>query len=219
MGAREDRYKDIDANIAANVRARREALGISQEDLGERLAEAGFPFSQATIWKIENGHRPVRAAELAALADALGEHSAMSLTWRPDTGQRLVDLRQAIAHAYTTWHQAKGAAAEYLEAQLELAVMAHLARKAGIIVTEMDVSWLAITPEEAVFEARAEADSQEEHSERRDLEVARIMAALIDSGYRPHLCLEDVKTIPPGNAPVWQPGEEVISLLKQRNSP
>ena len=72
MTALVDQYKDIDQNIAANLRTYREAGSVSQEELAQRMASRGFGFSQATIWKIESGQRPVRASELVALADCLG---------------------------------------------------------------------------------------------------------------------------------------------------
>ncbi len=72
MAARDDRYTDIDQSIAANLRTYREAGNISQDELAQRMADRGFGFSQATIWKIESGQRPVRASELVALADSLG---------------------------------------------------------------------------------------------------------------------------------------------------
>jgi len=75
MTALEDQYKDIDQNIAANLRTYREAGHISQEELAQRMTDLGFGFSQATIWKIERGQRPVRASELVALADSLGARS------------------------------------------------------------------------------------------------------------------------------------------------
>jgi transcriptional regulator with XRE-family HTH domain len=46
------------------------------------MADRGFGFSQATIWKIERGERPVRASELVALAGSLGVMSATSLMTR-----------------------------------------------------------------------------------------------------------------------------------------
>ena len=71
MVVRDDRYVDIDQNIAANLRTYREAGNLSQEELAQRMADRGFGFSQATIWKIESGQRPVKASELVALADSL----------------------------------------------------------------------------------------------------------------------------------------------------
>jgi transcriptional regulator with XRE-family HTH domain len=95
MTALEDQYKDIDQNIAANLRTYREAGSISQEELAQRMADRGFGFSQATIWKIETGQRPVRASELIALAHSLGVMSATSLTHKPDAARHQVQLEQS----------------------------------------------------------------------------------------------------------------------------
>ena len=121
MGDRDDRYKDIDRNIAANLRAYREARSISQEELAQRMADRGFGFSQATVWKIESGQRPVRASELMALADSLGSVPCRrtlpaSLT-RPGTRS---SWTRPTANASRAYCAVKEAAAAYLEAQVEL---------------------------------------------------------------------------------------------------
>lgn len=46
----------------------REERGWSQADLAERLAEVGFPVHQTTVAKLESGRRPLRVAEVYALA-------------------------------------------------------------------------------------------------------------------------------------------------------
>ena len=86
MAARDDRYTDIDQNIAANLRTYREAGNISQDELAQRMADRGFGFSQATIWKIESGQRPVRASELVALADSLGVMTATTIELPTEKG-------------------------------------------------------------------------------------------------------------------------------------
>lgn len=72
---------DHEAVVAANVRRLREALGISQHQLGRR-AQLGS--SDMAIWSIENGKRHINVADLCALADALGVTAAHLLT--PDAG-------------------------------------------------------------------------------------------------------------------------------------
>ena len=119
MAARDDRYKDIDQNIAANLRTYREAGNISQEELAQRMADRGFGFSQATIWKIESGQRPVRASELIALADSLEVMPATSLTYKPDAARHQIRLEQANRKAHHAYQTLKEAAADYLDAQLE----------------------------------------------------------------------------------------------------
>ena len=192
MVARGDRYKDIDQNIAANLRTYREAGNISQDELAQRMADRGFGFSQATIWKIERGQRPVRASELIAFADALGILSVTSLTYEPGQARHRVQLDQANRKAHDAYGVLKEAAAAYLHAQLELVVAAHEARAAGLTVTELHTSWLDTPPEEAVIQARVEADQEEARSEQVNDAVNTIMDALRSNGYQPALRIEDV---------------------------
>jgi transcriptional regulator with XRE-family HTH domain len=193
MGTRGDRYTDIDQNIAANLRTYREAAAISQEELAQRMADLGFGFSQATIWKIERGQRPVKASELAALADSLGVMTATSLTRQPDAARHQVQLDQANRTAQDAYQALKQAAADYLDAQVELVVMARLAQDAGVAVTELHTSWLETPPEEAVIEARVEADQEAARSEQVNDAVSKILDALRSNGYDPALRIEDVE--------------------------
>lgn len=193
MGARDDRYSDIDQNIAANLRTYREADGISQEELAQRMADLGFGFSQATIWKIESGQRPVRASELVALADSLGVMTATSLTRQPDAARHQVQLDQANRKAHDAYQALKEAAADYLDAQVELVVMAREAHDAGLAVTELHTSWLDTPAEEAVIEARVEADQEAARSEQVNDAVNKILDTLRNNGYKPTLRIEDVE--------------------------
>jgi transcriptional regulator with XRE-family HTH domain len=199
--AREDRYQDIDQNIAANLRIYRETGNISQDELAQRMADRGFGFSQATIWKIESGQRPVRASELIALADSLGIMSPTSLTHKPDATRYKVQLEQANRNAQHAYETLKEAAAGYLEAQVELVVAAREAHDAGLTVTELHTSWLDTPAEEAVIQARVEADQEAERSEQVNDEINKILDALRSNGYRPTLRIEDVEVhgedIPP----------------------
>lgn len=213
MGDPEDRYRAIDGNIATNIRAYREARGISQEDLAGRLSAIGIPFSQATVWKVENRQRPLKAAELIAVADVLGLRTAMPLTLKPDTASHLIDLQQARARAATAWNMIKDAATDYLEAQIELGITARMARDAGLSVTELEVSWLNVTPEEAVIQARVDSADEETRSEKLNDEVVKILAALRDSGYEPHLSIDDVTYHEGGPLPEWVPGGETAQPI------
>ena len=193
MASRDDRYKDIDQNIAANLRTYREAGTVSQEELAQRMADLGFGFSQATIWKIESGQRPVRASELVALADSLGVMAATSLTRKPDAAQHQVQLEQANRKAHHAYEALKEAAAGYLEAQFEVLVAARQAQDAGLIVTELHTSWLDTPPEEAVIQARVETDQEAARSEQVNDTVSKILDALRSNGYEPALRIEDVE--------------------------
>jgi transcriptional regulator with XRE-family HTH domain len=193
MDNRGGRYTDIDQNIAANLRTYREAGSISQDELAQRMTDNGFGFSQATIWKIERGQRPVRASELIALTDSLGLMTATSLTQKPDAARHQVQLDQANRKALQAYQALKEAAADYLDAQVELAVMAREAQDAGFTVTELHTTWLDTPPEEAVIEARVEADHEAARAEQVNDEVNKILEALRSNGYKPALRIEDVE--------------------------
>ena len=208
MADREDRYKDIDQNIAENLRAYREAASISQEELAQRMTDRGFGFSQATVWKIESGQRPVRASELIALADSLGIFLATDLTRKPDATRHTIQLEHAKREASAAYDKVKEAAAAYLQTQIELVYAARQAHDAGLTVTELYTSWLTVPPEEAVIEARVEADHEAARSEQRNNAVVKILDALRSNGYEPNLRIEDIEYDDGGPLAAWPPEED-----------
>jgi transcriptional regulator with XRE-family HTH domain len=206
MGARDGRFTGIDQNIAAGVRAYREAASVSQEELAQRMSDRGFGFSQATVWKIEAGQRPVKASELVALADSLDVLLPMDLTSEPGIAGRRARMRQAALSAHDAYRAVKAAAAAYIEAQFEVAVAAREAHDAGVTVTELDTSWLTTPPEEAVIQARIEGDQEDAQAEHVNDEVGKVLAALRTAGYEPALRFEDVEIVGGGGHPaVWAP--------------
>jgi transcriptional regulator with XRE-family HTH domain len=195
MADRGDRFTGIDQNIAASVRAYRETAGVSQDELAQRMSERGFGFSQATVWKIESGQRPVKASELVALADSLGglRLSPMSLTHEPGIAQHRAQLQQANRGAHDAYQTLKAAAAAYLEAQIDVVVAARDAHDGGVAVTELDTSWLNTPAEEAVIQARIEAGQESAQAEHVNDEVGKVLDALRAAGYEPALRIEDIE--------------------------
>jgi transcriptional regulator with XRE-family HTH domain len=191
-----------DQNIAVNLRACREAGSVSQEELARRMAARGFGFRQATVWKIESGQRPVRASELVALADCLQLPSVMGLAGEPGTAAHTARLRQAGRAARDAYQALKEAAAAYLQAQDEILAAARDARDDGAAVTEPDTSWLAIPAEQAVIEARVQADQEYARTRHLDSEVTKVVNALRAAGYEPALRLDGAPATgsPPG---IW----------------
>lgn len=186
---------EVEQNFATNVREYREQLGLSQEDLAQRMAERGFGFTQATVWKIEQGKRAVRIAEAVALMDALGLPSWMNLTRSPHAFRRDAQLQAAHRHAGAAFAAIKDAAAEFLRAQDEVAVVAHEAREAGVAVNSLWTSWLGELAERAVIEARIAYDREDAiHQDLHDT-VSTIMAAIRASGYEPVINLDEMKTV------------------------
>lgn len=173
----------IDEYFATNLREEREAQGLSQEELARRMVERGFGFSQATIWKIEQNKRPVRIGEAVALGEAFGVPMWRHLTEEPRHFRLGARVDRANRSAYNAYDQVKAAAAEYLEAQLELVVAVRDATDAGEHVAEFRRTWLDTPAERAVLEARVEAEHAEEDANRLNDAVNRVLAALREHGY------------------------------------
>jgi transcriptional regulator with XRE-family HTH domain len=57
-----------DAHLAANIRDMRIRLGLSQGELGRRMADLDWPWYQQTVRRAEEGTRKLTAGEAAALA-------------------------------------------------------------------------------------------------------------------------------------------------------
>lgn len=103
-----------DEEIGLRLQQMRERLALNQSQLIKRLRSAGLAWSQATISKVEAGARPVRVAELPALAAALSV-SPQDLLAPEDPIQATFDrisLIEATAHESYASLQAR-----YLSAQ------------------------------------------------------------------------------------------------------
>lgn len=59
----------IDERIGQNLAIARGDT--SQKELADRMRERGFKWSQATVWSIERGERPLRLSEAQEVADIL----------------------------------------------------------------------------------------------------------------------------------------------------
>lgn len=66
-----DEYLEAEKRVAANIKNERLRSGLSQEQLASALRSYGFDLHQSTIAKIESGKRPIRLAEMFAIADSL----------------------------------------------------------------------------------------------------------------------------------------------------
>jgi transcriptional regulator with XRE-family HTH domain len=185
-------YAEVDAAMGANLRAWREAKGISQEDLAAAMTTRGFGFSQSTIWKIEQGRRPLKVTEAVALSDALELRSWNDLTASPDTVRHEAQLQSAHQRAARSYQALKDATTAYLRAQLEVAVAVVEARDAGAPVAPLWTAWLSEPAERAAIEAHIEF--QREDEVRMDLADATeaVMAALRERGIDPVINVDDV---------------------------
>jgi transcriptional regulator with XRE-family HTH domain len=202
-------YRHIEANFAGNVRTHREARGISQEELAQRMTERGFGFSQATVWKIEQGKRPVKIDEAAALADALGLITWSSLFASPQDARHVAAVQAAVAAAQDAYKQLKRDTTRYLQLQEELAMAIHTAREAGLAVFDGYAAWLSELPERAVLQARTEHSTEDEHREQVHATVEAAITPLIEAlrahGIDPIIDLAEITTIPGSGPLVLEP--------------
>ena len=67
-----------DAEIGRNVTRIRGSM--SQKDLADEMRKRGFRWSQATVWAVEKGDRPLRLAEADAVGAVLGIHHTVLLS-------------------------------------------------------------------------------------------------------------------------------------------
>lgn len=182
---------DIDRNVAANLRQFRERGGVSQDELAQRMSERGFGFTQATIWKIERGQRPVKISEAVALGESLGMISWTHLTEEPALTRHLADLQDANRRAHEAYNETKAAAARYLEAQVNVVLAVREAQDVGLD-TERWNGWVNIPAERAVIEARVEWNREDEILDQREKKVEAVLATLRQQGY-PLVQPEDVE--------------------------
>lgn len=184
----------VEENFATNLREYRETQGVSQEELARRMTARGFGFSQATVWKIEQNKRPVRLGEATALAAALQVPRWRSLIAEPDQFRHGTNIDGANRWAGAAYHQVKAAAADYVEAQLNLAVVIREVTDAGYEVPEFRRAWLDQPPERAVLEARVEAEHRDQDAEHIHEEVERVLTVLRSHGHEDIFDPADVTT-------------------------
>ena len=79
-----------DIPIRLKIKAIREARGLSQIEVVERLAEKGINMSRETLSKIENGNRTVSALELNAICKVL--NIDINILFEEDEDDDLVTL-------------------------------------------------------------------------------------------------------------------------------
>lgn len=72
-GVRTGPQWELDRKVARRLKDHRKRAGMSQRQLGEGMVGRGFPtWCSTTVSKAEHGERRFTAAEIPALADALG---------------------------------------------------------------------------------------------------------------------------------------------------
>jgi hypothetical protein len=114
----------------------------------------------------------------------------------PGDGRRAQRVGLSVERLAGGGGDLKGAAAAYLDAQVQLNYAARLAHDAGHGVSELYTSWLTTPAEEAVIEARVEYETEDERHQQLNDEVNKIIDALRANGYEPHRHIEDITFYP-----------------------
>jgi transcriptional regulator with XRE-family HTH domain len=135
----------------------------SQKDLADAMRERGHKWSQATVWAVEKGDRPLRLSEAQDVTKILKMH-----TWDLTHTDARAVLTLALRDMNAASWKLRDAAQEYLRAQLLVASLADVYESSGHGDREFDsaeedvTSWLAMSPEEEVSSARKELKAENE---------------------------------------------------------
>ncbi len=119
---------DYERQVAARVREMRRERGWSQATLCRRLCEAGWPMDQTVLSNLERGERPLRLAEVAALAAQFGV-SPLSLLAVRASGNRDAALAAAVARADEARCQMHALLDVYAAAHADAHVLAQLQKR------------------------------------------------------------------------------------------
>ncbi len=120
----DDGTDDVEGTFRRGIRTWRELHGWSQTELAERMQDRGFPFHQATVYKLEDGRRPTRLAEAVALAEVL--EVPLTHLIGPDAPERVArfELARAAQRVKDAQHEVEQWQAELDQASKERDVLA-----------------------------------------------------------------------------------------------
>jgi hypothetical protein len=91
----------------------------TQQDIAEAMREAGYKWSQATVWSVEKGERPIRLSEAESLAGIL--KCSIDRMLLPDQDAELVSRLWKSEHDLTiAGHELANAVREYEDRQWAL---------------------------------------------------------------------------------------------------
>jgi hypothetical protein len=137
----------------------------SQQSLADAMRERGWKWSQATVWSVETGERPLRLSEATDLAEVLGILLPLLLA-HPEEARVHESMHQCRqAHAALEL-----AATAYLEATAQLQVALALAQSAGVQLgdaTREGGGWLETGLEQLVRDAQAAWEQNSRGSAKR----------------------------------------------------
>jgi transcriptional regulator with XRE-family HTH domain len=185
--AKQPREKTAET-LGANVRYLREHASISQAELARRMAERGWSWHQATVYRVETGKQPVRFDEALDLADLLGV-TLDRLTW------------------------AIGEAAEEELATFAITSLRERMQEAAVAVARLRVARVV-----ADRRAKAAGDSEYPHirelasSIEQDLRSANLNAVLGLANILWRRYRQGIDTDPSANVPIWDDLHATIRL-------
>jgi len=128
----------------------------SQQFLADRMRERGWRWSQATVWSVEKGDRPLRLAEAVDVAEVLGADSVADLVGAPLDA----DIAAAIAEHRGSIFTLMNAVAAFEQSRVNIVPHAVIAAQNGR-VSEPALDAISSTPEE-VIEVMRKDDAQRE---------------------------------------------------------
>jgi len=147
----------------------------TQQAVADEMRRRGWRWSQATVWSVEKGDRPLRLAEAEDLATVLGTPSVHAFLTEP-MGARIQQGARRASNAYQAIVESVW---ECLDAQDALKVQLKHAQEDGHELSEIEVgqrdSWVRASdvPEKAVAQARLEYE-QRVRDEDEDAAEARL---------------------------------------------
>ncbi|TFF03722.1 hypothetical protein [Cellulosimicrobium funkei] len=120
---------------------------MTQAALAKQMRDRGWKWSQATVWAIEKGERPLRVAEAVDVLHVLKGDSVGGIEWhllRPSTHSQLGQAGRAAKEA---WESVVDAMVDFRNRQLDLAFLYSRARDEDLDLRVGDLalvdSWLA----------------------------------------------------------------------------
>ena len=111
------RMSDTDARIGGRLQELRGDM--SQAALAAAMAERGHKWSQATVWSVETGKRPMRMSEAIDLAEIL-ETPVDSFAIQDEYGKAMFELGSATARVHFSGLAIGNAVLEYVDRQEKL---------------------------------------------------------------------------------------------------
>ncbi len=187
-----------DDQIGRNVAECRDRIGMSQKDVAERMRELGWKWSQATVWSVEKGERPLRLAEADDLARRVFSISAGEFT-QADGFTRTQSAMQTV---YLAHGALKDAIATFMLGQWNLAEIADDADIFETNFRDRVEDWLTMSIEDVAREVVQDEEakglkerflSREIISDSRDADLEAAAAdmygpftKLLSEHWRPH---------------------------------